>query len=99
MGKKKVKYPKEFLEHIKSITNKRANIVIDHIMKHGFITTEDLENTYGYNHPPRAARDEGSRDSTCNFYSKIQRRKIYCCLKIWRHAPPFFARGNDALNS
>src|SRR5256885_1341710 len=53
----KTKYPKEFLEHIKSITNKRATIVIDHIMKHGFITTEDLESTYGYNHPPRAARD------------------------------------------
>ena len=52
-----MKYPKEFLEHIKSITNKRAKIVIDHILKHGFITTEDLETTYSYNHPPRAARD------------------------------------------
>ena len=53
----KTKYPKEFLEQIKSITNKRAKIVIEHVMKHGFITTEDLETTYGYNHPPRAARD------------------------------------------
>jgi hypothetical protein len=51
------KYPKEFLEQISSITNKRAKIVIDHIMKHGFITTEDLETAYGYSHPPRAARD------------------------------------------
>lgn len=50
-------YPKEFLEHLQSVTNKRAKIVIDHILKHGFITTEDLENTYGYSHPPRAARD------------------------------------------
>ena len=50
-------YPKEFFEQIASITNKRAKIVIEHIMKHGFITTEDLETTYGYNHPPRAARD------------------------------------------
>jgi hypothetical protein len=31
--------------------------VIDHILQYGFIATEDLENTYGYNHPPRAARD------------------------------------------
>jgi 5-methylcytosine-specific restriction endonuclease McrA len=53
----KTKYPKEFLEQIKSITNKRAKIVIEHIMKHGFITTEDLGTTYGYSHPPRAARD------------------------------------------
>lgn len=54
---KKEKYPKEFLDHVNSISNKRARIVIDHIMKHGFITTEDLEKTYGYSHPPRAARD------------------------------------------
>jgi len=53
----KTKYPKFFLEQIASISNKRAKIVIEHIMKHGFITTEDLETTYGYNHPPRAARD------------------------------------------
>jgi 5-methylcytosine-specific restriction endonuclease McrA len=52
-----IKYPKEFLLLAQSITNKRAKIVIDHMLKHGFITTEDLEKTYGYNHPPRAARD------------------------------------------
>jgi len=57
MAKKKSAYPKEFLEHLQSITNKRAKVVIDHILKYGFITTEDLENTYGYSHPPRAARD------------------------------------------
>lgn len=57
MSKEKRVYPKEFLEYIQSITNKRAKIVIDHILEHSFITTEDLEKTYGYNHPPRAARD------------------------------------------
>lgn len=50
-------YPKEFLERLQSISNKRAKIIIDHILKHGFITTEDLENAYGYSHPPRGARD------------------------------------------
>lgn len=39
-----------------SITNKRARIVIQHILEHGQITTEDLLN-YGYKHAPRAARD------------------------------------------
>lgn len=57
MSKEKRVYPKEFLEYIQSITNRRAKIVINHILSHGFITTEDLEKTYGYNHPPRAARD------------------------------------------
>jgi 5-methylcytosine-specific restriction endonuclease McrA len=57
MAKKKPAYPKEFLEYLQLITNKRAKVVIDHILKHSFITTEDLESIYGYNHPPRAARD------------------------------------------
>jgi hypothetical protein len=40
-----------------SMTNKRARIVLEHILEHGFVTTEQLEKQYGYNHPPRAARD------------------------------------------
>lgn len=54
---KKKRPSKEFLELARTITNKRARIVIEHILKHGYITTEDLETKYGYNHPPRAARD------------------------------------------
>jgi hypothetical protein len=57
MNKKQSKYPEEFLNYVQAVTNKRAKIVIDHILQHGFITTEELKNTYGYNHPPRAARD------------------------------------------
>lgn len=51
------KYPKEFLELCRSVTGKRPRTVIDHILKHGQISTEELKNKYGYNHPPRAARD------------------------------------------
>ena len=39
------------------VTAKRPRTVIDHILQHGHITTEDLQNLYGYDHPPRAARD------------------------------------------
>ena len=39
------------------VTRKRARTVIDHIIAHGFITTEELKETYGYDHPPRAIRD------------------------------------------
>ena len=53
----KRKYPKEFLELCASVTGKRPKTVIDHILKHGHITTEDLKNQYGYDHAPRAARD------------------------------------------
>lgn len=49
--------PEEFLEQLRQVIGKRARIVIEHILEHGFITTEELENTYGYSHPPRAIRD------------------------------------------
>jgi len=50
-------YPREFLEQLQSITNKRAKIVIDHILEHGFVTTEELRKLYSYEHPPRARMD------------------------------------------
>jgi len=49
--------PKEFIDLCRSISAKRPKTVIDHILEHGFITTEDLKDKYGYNHPPRAVRD------------------------------------------
>jgi len=49
--------PPEFVEFLHSIQSKRPRIVIDHILEHGHITTEELKTLYGYNHPPRAARD------------------------------------------
>jgi hypothetical protein len=49
--------PKEFIELCHSVTAKRPKTVIDHILKNGSITTEELKEKYGYNHPPRAARD------------------------------------------
>ncbi|MBN1564948.1 MAG: HNH endonuclease [Anaerolineae bacterium] len=49
--------PPEFIAFLQSITGKRPRIVIDHILEHGYIITEELRALYGYNHPPRAARD------------------------------------------
>jgi len=50
-------YPPDFLTLLKSITAKRPRTVIEHILEHGQITTEELKSVYGYNHPPRAIRD------------------------------------------
>ena len=38
------------------VTGKRPRAVIDHILKQGHVTTEELQEM-GYDHPPRAARD------------------------------------------
>ena len=40
-----------------SIDAKRARTVIDHILEYGIITNEELNDLYGYDHPPRAIRD------------------------------------------
>lgn len=49
-------HPK-ILAQIKKVTGKRPLSVINHILKHGQVTTEELKDQHGYNHPPRAARD------------------------------------------
>lgn len=51
------KLPAAFVRNLKKITAKRARRVIDHILKHGHVTTEELKQKYGYNHPPRGAQD------------------------------------------
>lgn len=50
-------YSKEIIDKLNSIAKKRPRLVVQHILKNGFVTTEDLETKYGYRHAPRAARD------------------------------------------
>lgn len=57
MSDQQPKLSPEFLRLLESVKGKRSRVVIDHILKHGHITTEELEITYGYKHPPRAIRD------------------------------------------
>jgi hypothetical protein len=47
----------ELLMLCRSVEAKRAKTVINHILVHGYITTEELNDLYGYDHPPRAVRD------------------------------------------
>jgi hypothetical protein len=55
--RKKPDLPQDFVAKCKAVTAKRARTVIDHVLKKGFITTEELKDIHGYNHPPRAIRD------------------------------------------
>lgn len=63
-----MKYPKEILDKLNAITDKRPATVIQHILKNGYITTEELENIYGYKHPPRAVRDVRERGINIETY-------------------------------
>jgi len=49
--------PKRLLSRIQAVQDKRPRTVLDHILEHGQITTQELRDVYGYNHPPRAAQD------------------------------------------
>ena len=51
------KLTEAFIERLKTVKGKRVLTVVNHIREHGYITSEELENTYGYDHPPRAVRD------------------------------------------
>lgn len=64
-----MKYPKKIVEKLNAITEKRPSTVIQHILKYGFITTEELKNKYGYEHAPRAARDVRERGVNLKTYS------------------------------
>jgi hypothetical protein len=61
MGEKKKfnasNLPADFVKKLKSVDAKRPKTVIDHILKHGFVTTDELSELYHYDHAPRAARD------------------------------------------
>ena len=52
-----MKYPKKILDKLNAVTAKRPRTVIQHILKYGHVTTEELETLYGYKHAPRAIRD------------------------------------------
>ena len=56
-----MKLSKSDLRKLNLIKDKRPSTVIQHIIKHGFITTEELAKDYGYEHAPRAARDVRER--------------------------------------
>lgn len=64
----------KILEICSKVTSKRPKTVIDHIIKHGLITTEDLQTVYGYDHPPRAARDVREQGIPLETFSVISER-------------------------
>jgi len=52
-----VKIPQAIIRRLDAVSAKRPRTVIQHLLKHGSITTVELTKLYGYEHPPRAIRD------------------------------------------
>ena len=90
MNKREMTEP--FKNRLLAITAKRAKTVIDHILEHGFITTEELKDTYGYSHPPRAigdVRDKGIPIETFRTTGKDGRT-----MAAYRFGDPTTAKGD-----
>ena len=52
-----VRLTKKIRAKLEAVSAKRPRTVIQHILKYGSITTQELTDVYGYEHPPRAIRD------------------------------------------
>ncbi|MBO6167849.1 MAG: HNH endonuclease [Kiritimatiellae bacterium] len=52
-----VKIPANIRKKLAQIKAKRPKTVIDHLLRFGQISTTELSEKYGYEHPPRAIRD------------------------------------------
>jgi hypothetical protein len=83
-NKNKEKFSDEFLSKLNAITARRAKTIIDHILQHGFVTTEELKDVYGYDHPPRAARDVRERGiPIVTFKVKGKNNRSIAAYKFW----------------
>ena len=69
------------------VTAKRPRVVIDHILEHGRVTTEELQTRYGYDHPPRAARDVRENGVPLETY-RVTSEKTGKRIAAYRFADP-----------
>lgn len=89
-------YSKNTITKLMAITDKRPATVIRHILKYGYITSEELESLYGYKHPPRAIRDVRERGVNIETYRvKSEEGKT---IGAYRFGNPVFSE-NRALKT
>jgi len=73
------------------VTAKRARAVIDHILEHGGVSTDELQEI-GYTHPPRAARDVREQGIPLETY-KVRSEKTGRMIGAYRFADPSEIKG------
>lgn len=79
------------LELCSQVTAKRARAVIDHILAHGGVSTDELQDI-GYTHPPRAARDVREQGIPLETY-KVRSDKTGRMIGAYRFADPSTIKG------
>ena len=81
------KVDRKILAMCEQVTAKRPRTVIDHIMKHGSVTTEELQSIYGYDHPPRAVADVRDRGIPIETF-KVKSTKTGRQIAAYRFGKP-----------
>lgn len=76
-----------FFEKCLSVKSKRPKTVIDHLLTHGVITTEELSELYGYDHPPRAIRDVRENGIPLETY-KVKSQKTGRMIAAYKFGDP-----------
>lgn len=74
------------LELCAKVTAKRPRTVIEHLLKHGSVTTEEIQ-ALGYDHPPRAIRDVRETGIPLETY-KVKSDRTGRTIGAYRFADP-----------
>lgn len=90
MGKHK--YSAELLAAVTKVTTKRGKILVEHILKHGSVSTEDLETIYGLTDAASAARDV--RDAGVPLAKQSGKRKTGRQMAVYTFGDPSLIRGD-----
>jgi hypothetical protein len=89
----KMKYSAEILAAVAKVTSKRGKILVQHILKHGRVSTEDLETIYLLADAASAARDV--RDAGVPLAKTIGKRKTGRQMAIYSFGDPSLIRGDQ----
>lgn len=88
----KPKYSAELLAAVAKVTTKRGKILVEHILKHGCVSTEDLEIVYGLADAASAARDV--RDAGVPLAKTSGKRKTGRQMAVYSFGDPSLIRGD-----
>lgn len=88
----KAKYSAELLAAVARVTTKRGKVLVKHILKHGSVSTEDLETVYGLTDAASAARDV--RDAGVPLLSTRGKRRNGQQMAVYSFGDPSLIRGD-----
>ncbi len=88
----KIHYSAELLAAVAKVTTRRGKMLVNHILKHGSVSTEELETVYGLTDAASAARDV--KDAGVPLAKTTGRRKTGRQMAVYMFGDPSLIRGD-----